>query len=875
LSGTAAGAQPSNRQITRWRKPPSLCSRDASIALFDRLPALAALHRDLGLGLRLVARAPGFSAIAILTLALGIGANAAIFSVFEQMLVRPLPVHAPRDLVNFGAPGPKPGFDQCNQAGDCDQVFSYPMFQDLARVQTSFAGVAAHRVIDVNLAAGNQTTSGFAALVSGSYFSVLGLTPALGRLIGPADDDVIGEAAVAVLTHDYWRRHFNADPLVVNKTLLVNGQLFTIVGVTPERFSGTTLGLRPQLFVPLTMRGVLQPGFDYFTDRRGYWLYLFGRLQPGISPEQARTEMNGRYQAILREVEAPLQTGMSGETLARFKAKPIILSEGFRGQSSLHQTVTAPLTLLLAVAALVLIIACANTANLLLVRAAGRAGEMAVRLSIGGSRRQLIRQLLTESCVLAAFAGVAALLVAYWTLGGINLLLPSEVSGAVDFSLDPTALFAAAILALGTGLVVGVVPALHATRPDLLTVLKDQSGQPSGARKAARVRTALATMQMALAMTLLILAGLFTRSLANVGRIDLGLDAERVITFGLAPGFNGYSPDRSRAFFERVEHELASLPGVTAASASLVRVLSGNTTGGDLRVERFVAGPDGNVNARFHEIGPDFFRTMGMTLLAGRPFTPADADTAPKVAIVNEAFATKFNLGGDAIGRRVGKGRTATDLDIEIIGIVKNAKYSDVKQAAPPVMFLPYRQNPRLFGMNFYVRTASTPDLALAAIPQLVAGLDPNVPVRDLMTLPQQIGENVFLDRLVSILSASFAVLATLLAAVGLYAVLAYTVFQRTREIALRMALGAEGAQVRGMILRQVAIMTVVGGSVGVVAASALGMAAGSLLFQLDGFDLPIVLISALLLSAVALTAAVFPARHAARIDPMRALRSA
>ncbi|MGE3190556.1 MAG: ABC transporter permease, partial [Vicinamibacterales bacterium] len=626
--------------------------------------------RNLRLAFRTLFKTPFVTLVAVLSLALGIGANAAIFSMFEEVLLRPLPVPAPDELVNLSAPGPKPGSTSCSQAGNCDQVFSYPMFQDLERIQTSFTGLAAHRGFGANLAFDGQTSSGSGMLVSGSYFPVLGLSPALGRLIGEQDDDVIGEAHVVVLGYDYWRRRFNQDPGVLDQTIIVNGQAMTVVGVAPQGFTGTTLGLRPDVYVPISMRGLMQPGFDAFENRRSYWAYMFGRLKPGVSIEQAATAINGPYRNILADVEAPLQTGMSEQTMARFKAKEVALTDGTKGQSSIHQVASTPLSLLLAVTGVVLLIACANIANLLLVRSAGRAGEMAVRLSIGASRRQLVGQLLTEACVLALLGGLLGLAVAQWTLVGIRMIMPPDALDTVSFALDPAVVLFAAALSVGTGVLFGLFPALHATRPDLLSTLKDQSGQPSGARAAARFRTSLATAQIALAMALLVSAGLFTRSLVNVSRVDLGLDADNVVTFAVSPGLSGYSPERSRALYERMEDELSAIPGVTAASAALVPVLAGDSWGSSVRVEGFEAGPDTDTNSRYNEVGPAFFETMGMTLLTGRTFTASDAGEAPKVAIVNEAFAKKFNHGRDAVGKRMGSGR-GDALDTEIVGLLR------------------------------------------------------------------------------------------------------------------------------------------------------------------------------------------------------------
>ena len=430
----------------------------------------------------------------------------------------------------------------------------------------------------------------------------------------------------------------------------------------------------------------------------------------------------------------------------------------------------------------------------------------------------------------------------------------------------------AGLLSIGTGLLFGMYPALHSTRPDLVTILKGSSGQPSGARAAARFRSALVTGQIALSMTLLVAAGFFIKSLSNVSRVDLGLSTESVVTFSLSPMLNGYPTEDILALFERVENEVAAIPGVTSVSAGLVPILVGDNWGTDVNVQGFENGPDVDDNSRLNEIGPDYFSTLGIPLIAGREFTTSDAPDAPTVSIVNQAFARKFGLDErETVGAWMSTG--GSELDIQIVGLVRDAKYSDVKRDVPPLFFTPYRQDDGIGFATFYVRTSVDPDQIMRTIPRLMSRLDPNLPVDDLKTLTQQVRENVVLDRLIGMLSAAFAILATLLAAMGLYGVLAYTVAQRTREFGLRMALGADGRRVRGMVLRQVGRMTLIGGTVGIVAALGLGRAAESLLFGMEGSDPLVVTMVAFLLAAVALGAGYLPAHRASKVEPMTALR--
>jgi predicted permease len=830
----------------------------------------------LKLAARALSKSPFVTTVAALSLALGIGANSAIFSLFDQLLLQGLPVEDPAQLVNLSAPGPKPGSQSCNQAGDCDAVFSYAMFRDLERSGAGLAGIAAHRLFSANMALDAQPISAEGMLVSGQYFEVLGLDAALGRLIGPADDAVVGSEPVAVLSHGYWSNDLGADPGVIGRSLVVNGESLTIVGVAPAGFEGTTVGSNPRIFVPLTMTGSMYRGWDEFENRRSYFFYLFGRLREGGSIEQAGTEINAVYNPILNEVELPLQTRMTAEDLERFKVRQVTLELGPRGQSSINQEASTPLILLFTITGFVLLIACANVANLLLARGATRSQEISVRSALGGGRRQLIGQLLTESLLLAFIGGAASIVVARWTLSAMGSWLPPDAAQAIDLGLETRMLLFTGVLAISTGVLFGLYPALHWTRPDLIAALRVSSAQPGASRAAQRYRSALVTAQFALSMALLVGAGLFIRSLAAVTRVDLGIRPQGIVTFAISPELNGYDSERNLSLFRDTEEALAALPGVTAVSAALVPLIGGSNWGTDVSVEGYVWEPGVDDNSRYNEVGPGYFTTVGMPLLAGREFTDADVLGAPRVAVVNETFARKFNLDGRAaVGKRMSlDGGGDTDLDIEIVGLVQDAKYSDVKAEIPPLFFLPYRQDDDVGFLTFYARTAIDPSEVMSAVPDMMARLDPRLPVEDMKTLEQGIRENIFLERMIGTLSTAFAVLATLLAAIGLYGVLAFTVAQRTREIGVRMALGAGGQRVRRMVLAQVGRIVLVGLVLGGVGAYYLGSMAEALLFEVQGQD-PLVLVGvAVVLAAVALAAGYLPARRASRVDPMVALRS-
>jgi predicted permease len=745
------------------------------------------------------------------------------------------------------------------------------MFRDLERIQTLFTGIAAHRDIGVNVAYRAQTTTSQGLLVSGNYFPVLRLKPALGRLLGPDDDRIIGGSEVVVLSHTFWQRQFGGRTDVLNEPLVVNGQPMTIVGVAPDGFDGTTLGLRPDVFLPITMRWRLAPDPRSPPDnRRGYWVYLFARLKPGVAVEQARRAVDTPYRAIIKEVEVPLQEGMSDQMMAQFRARGIQLEPGSRGQSTFAEDGWVPLTLLLAVTALVLLIACSNVANLLLARATTRAKELATRLSIGATRGRIVAQLLTESCVLALVAATASLLIARWTMGLFRTTFPDGAL-LIPAQLDMVTLLATGALALFASLAVGLFPALHAARPDLLPALKGQAGQPSGDRGSARSRMSLATVQVTLSVVLVILAGLFTKSLANITRVDPGLNPDGLVTFGVSPGRNGYTPQRSATLFARLEEEIAALPGVTAVSTSTTQLLSGDMRTTEVFVEGFDIRPEADHGTQYDEIGPGYFGTLGVPLIIGRDFTSADSENAPKVAIVNERFARKFGLGRDAVRKRTSRGTPA--FDVQIIGLVRDLRHTNLRDA-PPMYFVPHRQGTRRAGlMTFYVRTRANIDAIAPAIRDALRRVDVNLPVEELRTMEDAMHGATTRERVMSVMTGSFAILATLVAAIGLYGMLACAVAQRTPEIGLRMALGATRARIRWMILRQVLVVAMVGGAIGLASAMLLGRAAQTLLFQLQ-FDDPVVLtLSIVALMLVALAAGLVPADRAARVDPMSALK--
>lgn len=827
--------------------------------------------------LRQLTRRPGLSLIVILMLALGLGATTAMFSLYHEILVRPLPVPEPERLVNLAAPGPKPGGAIRDLGlGDSEAQFTYPMFRDLEAAQTVFTGLAAYVDFLANFSFRDRPMSGRGWLVSGSYFDVLRLQPALGRLIGPQDEPQLGEAAVAVLGYDYWQSQFGGDPGVIGEILTVNGQSLEIVGVAPAGFKGTNLGVRPAVFVPLTFGSVVLPSLTDFESRQVYWLYLFARLEPGVTLERAAAELNVIYSGILNEVEAPMLSGwdLPEGTLDRFRERQVTLSPGGRGKSNVPATAARPLALLLGVTALVLMIVCVNIANLLLARGASRASEMAIRASIGASRGALLKQLLLESCVLLAIGGVMSLVVAVGVVELITGFLPEGLALGLEASLTPAAVLFAAGVSLVTVLVFGAAPAWRVSDTNPGDVIKAHAGRTSGSRGAVRFRAALTTAQIAFSLVLLVLAGLFARSLVNVVREDLGMGLDSVVQFAIQPRLNAYGDERLADLYDRIEETLGAQPGVSVVGSTAIPVFYDYSLSTSVSVRGFEAGQGDDTTVAWNLIGSGFFDALGTPLLAGRAFTDDDTAEAPPVAIVNESFLRKFGIDADdAVGTRLGFG-TTTEYPVEIAGVVADAKFESVKEQSRAVLYAPRRQGAdAIQAMFYYVRSDLDPAALLTMIPRVLAAIDPEVPVMNLQTMRERIDENVYIDRLLTTLSAGFAGLATLLAAIGLYGVLAYNVTQRTRELGLRLALGAGPKRLRAMVLKQVGVMGLAGAAIGLVAAFALGRAAEAVLFGLSGHD-PVVLATAVVvLAGVVLAGSWLPARRASSIAPTEALR--
>jgi predicted permease len=834
---------------------------------------LESFWQDLRHAVRSLRRRPLVMSVAVLSLALGIGVNTAIFSVFDRLLLRSLPVPAPHELVNVTSPGPRSGVMSTGDAGGPEAVFSYPLFRDLERVQTAFTALGGFRDMAANISFRGQTISGEGLLVSGGYFPALRMRPALGRLLTADDDRDTSASDVVVLSHRYWTTRFAANPAVLNDTLTLNGVPMTIVGVAAPGFTGTSKMENERFFVPLRMAPRITRWQDS-TSRRHTWIYVLGRLKPGVSLAQAEAQLRPPFVSLIREVELPaLRTFLSERAREAFAARTIVLQSGHRGQDGNREETQIILGLMFAVTGFVLLIACANVANLLLARATERASEVAVRFSVGASAWQIFRLLFIEAGLLGLLGGAGALIVAQLTVAGLLTLMPASDAELLGFELDGSVLLFTAGLSIATALLFGLAPALHMIRARATSGMVTQ-GRSTGTRGTARLRTALAGGQIALATALLALAGLFIASLTNLARVDLGIQRAGLSQFRLAPVLNAYTPERAQQLFAQVESSLRQLPDVVSVSESTITVLGNTSDGSNMTVSGFTAGPDANTNASSSEIGTRYFSTLGIPLVAGREFTDADTANTPRVAIVNEAFVRKFRLGGRAIGARIGttEGRPP---DIEIVGVVADAAYRNAREAPPPQFFRPYRQSTA--GMiTFYVRTAPgvNPAATMAAVPAIVRRFDANLPVEDLWSMDAQFDDNTTTERVLTTLSSSFAGLATLLAAIGLYAVLAYSVSQRVREIGIRMALGARALDVRWMVLAQTGRITVAGALIGAALAAGIAQLGRSLLFGVEGFDLRAQAGAAGLMVVVALCAGLLPARRAAAVNPTEALRA-
>jgi predicted permease len=829
---------------------------------------LTNLAQDLRFASRTLRKSPVFLLVAVLSLALGIGANTAIFTLTDQLLLRLLPVHDAQQLVLFSAEGQHYGSNM-----GWNRI-SYPMYQDFRDHNSVFTGMFCFREVDFSLSFGDRTERVSGELVSGNYFPVLGVQPALGRLFTADDDLHQGGHPVAVISYGYWRSRFHGDPTAVGRKIIINGYPFTIIGVSQAGFTGTDPAHAPDVRVPVMMAKQVQDYLD-LNDRRTRWVTAFGRLRPGVDITKAQASIQPYFHNILRmEVKQPAFAKASGYMRDQFLKMSMTLQPASRGRSGTRREFQKPLLVLMFTVALVLLIACANVANLLIARATSRQKEIAVRLALGSTRMRIISQLLMESALLALAGGVAGLALAVWmdrTL--IGFLPPSNAPMTISALPDWRILTFNFGLCILTSLIFGLVPALQSTRPDLAPTLKDQAGAVVGGGST-NLRKALVAAQVALSLLLLIGAGLFIRSLGNLKDLYPGFRTTNLLAFKIDPTLNGYKPDRSRDIYRRLSDRLSALPGVESASLAIMPVLEGDEWDQWVTIDTYKPKSGELPDPHMNFVSPGYFKTLQTPLLLGRDFRPGDDQAAPKVAIVNETFAKKYFAGGTAIGHQIGMGiDPGTKTDITIIGVAQDIKYESMRDEVPPEVFRPYQQMEFVSGMAAYLRTPRNSNQVFTTIRSVVREIDPNLPLYDMITLEKQMDDSLVTERLVASLSSAFGFIATLLAAIGLYGVVAYTVARRTREIGIRMAVGAATRDVVWLVMREVLVLLAIGVGVALPSAFLLTRFVRNELYGIQPSDPLSIALATGSIAAVVILAGLIPARRATRVDPMKALR--
>jgi predicted permease len=795
----------------------------------------------------------------------------------DQVLLRLLPVANPAELVQLDGPGAFSGRTYN------DRTFSYPMYVDLRDRNDVFTGLIARFPSSATLTTRGQAERVNVELISGNTFEVLGVAPIVGRALTTDDDRTPGAHPVAVLSYSYWQRRFAGSPAILNQVVTINSTPITIVGVAPRGFAGVAATQSPDLFMPLMMKAEITPTWNDLDNRRSRWLNVIGRLEPGVSADAAKARLDVVYQQINEYELTAVPAFASGSERFRtaFRTKTLTLHPAAQGLSDLRESVATPLFVLMAMVGLVLLIACANVANLLLGRASARQKEIAVRLALGAGRKRLIRQTMTESLVLAVAGGLVGLVLSIWVGDLLLGVMPFEsftrsLSTAPDLRVGA---FTGA-LALATALFFGLIPALQASKPELNRTLREEAGNLSGGTGQARFRKGLVVAQVALSMLLVAGAGLFARSLYNLRTLDTGFEVDDLISFRLDPSLNGYDQARISRFYDQLLQDIRSIPGVQSASLAQVAALTGNVSSRTIQVQGYEPKPDENMNPWTNEVASDYFRTMGMPLVAGREFTDRDLAGAPLVAIVNESFARYFFGTENPIGRRFGFRVMNNPAAVEIVGVVRDSLYADMRQgttednATPRFAYIPFQQSSELNEMTLYVRAAGASAGTMPEqLRQAVRRADASLPVYEMQSMARTVDDALFNERMLALLSASFGLLATVLAAIGLYGVMSYTVSRRTREIGIRIALGAERNTVVWMVLREVAVLTAVGIFAGVPAALGLSRFVQSQLYGIEPSDPITLIVAATALAAVGLFAGYIPARRAAAVQPVRALR--
>jgi len=840
---------------------------------------MGTMLQDLRYGLRMLARNPGFTAVAVLTLALGIGANTAIFSLLDAVMLKVLPVQKPDQLVLF--------FDGSNEGtrisrggigdGGRWRYYSYPLYDYLRDHNQFFQGICAFRLgedrLSVSMAGRPPVESAqgvWGHLVSGNYFSVLGVNAILGRTLSP-EDDRPGARPAAVISYGYWKQSLGGDPAVVGEVVGLNGTSFTIVGITPREFFGERVRRSPDFWLPIVMQPQVMIHESYLADPGVYWVNLMGRLKPGVVRQQAQAGVTVQLRQFLTSQQG---SQISQHDRNEIEKSYISLAPGGPGISGLRERFEEPLHILMAVVALVLLIACANVANLLLSRAAVRHKEISVRLALGAGRLRLIRQMLTESLLVAGFGGVLGAIFAVW---GVRILVSKFAGSSSPLNVSPdlrVMSFTMGICALAA-ILFGLAPALRSTRPEIATELKTGSSSPAGIGQRWNLGKGLVSFQAAVSLLLLVGAGLFVRTLRNLQTEDPGFNRQHVLLVGIAPRLAGYKPEQLASLYERLMARVISLPGVRMASLAAYSPMSGHSRSTNVSIEGYTPAPGQDMDVHTNVVGWSHFETVGTPIVLGRAIGPQDTATSPKVAVINVSTAHDFFGDQNPIGRRFGFGGDSKHSgDFEIAGVAADARYRSLRQKPERMVFTAaaQMQGDEAYVSELELRTLGDPRSVAIAVRNALARIDKGLPATTVTTLSEQVDDSLGQVRTVSELSSFFGLLALALACVGLYGIMAYVVARRTSEMGIRMALGARSRAVLWMMLREALFLVLVGIAVGVPAAIGAGHLISSQLFGLTPSD-PITLsLSTLVLLAVAALAGYLPARRASRVDPMVAL---
>jgi putative ABC transport system permease protein len=831
------------------------------------------LVQDLRYALRQLRKSPGFTAVAVITLALGIGANTAIYTLLDQAMLRRLPVKEPNRLVLLRYSGINNGYtyDRFDEA----LTFSYPMYRDLRDHNSVFSGLIATFRAQVGVQWHNEPALADAEMVSGNYFDMLGVQPAMGRLFVPSEDVVQEARPVVVLSFSYWQRRFGSDPSIVNQMISINGHPFTVIGVAAPGFHTVVSGDNPAIFVPMMMKPQITPGWNDLDARRSAWLNIIGRLGPGITSEQARAGIDPLWHSLRSEELS--QMGHSSQRLkdAFLNQSHLFLDDGSKGASSGG---SPALLVVMAMAALMMLMACANVGGLLLVRLGARTREISVRYALGAKRSRIIQRLLAEGLMLGLAGGIAGLLLAPQLSALLTRILWSKSAGELAFSSHPDLRILAFnfSLTLLVSLLFSLAPAIQFWRPDFSPALRQQTA--TVAQGSLRLRRGLVTAQIALSLLLLVGAGLFMRTLQNLKSLDVGFITENLLTFGVDPRLAGYERSQTGPLYQRILEGAAGLPGVRSVAATTDPELADNNSGSNITVDSYHAAEGEDMNVEAAGISPAYFSTLQIPLLAGREFTDQDRLGSEKVAVVNESFARKyFPKPQNAVGHYFCWGAGDVTPDIEIVGVVKDVRHTNLRDRIRRSVFTPFLQakdaGTNSSGMTFYVRTWQTPQSAESAIRQFTHTFDSRLVLSDFRTMSEQVDANLVTERAIAFLASGFGILAALMSGIGIYGVLAYSTAQRTREIGIRIAIGATRATVIRMVLAEMLLMTAIGIAVGAPLSWLLAHTIRSQLFEVSSNDPLTLSLVILAVFGLAFVSAALPARRAAKVDPMVALR--